>query len=1040
MPVTGLRGRQILDGDVLRNDLNITTSGSAVIRRIIANTNISISSTGVDTGTGDVTITATGLLPLSGGTLTGTLLFGNATSPNTHTIQFGDNSGWVLRMMTNVSGTPTQRFSFTDGGTFSAVGQIISTRTNSTVEGQGQIYLGGVTGNRIDWRAEGVAAPSTTTRSVGTKLVLYPSVSATLVDYALGIDSDTMWFSVASTSGTFRWYGGTTINMKLEGANLKLLGNYWSNGVEVLGSDGTSNYLQTGATLYFNTGTTNQIKLSNTGNLTIGSLGTSLSRLSLYTVAGGQAVDGLSITTFNTPVGVAHTTRLYTDTAATTGFGRSIIYAASSNISNTLGQLDVLIENGGAFISRLGSATTGTFSFGVYSIAGVETIRLDTNGTTFFNGGNLSVGTSNSPSKIYVFNTNLTQPTILGASQSTLGSLQDSTLFQLTNLYNSGANGHNLIFTSTAATGQWEYNITQTYGGQFTIGVAAAGAITRQFYVYGGGQIRLANYTTTTSFTGTAVGVLAFTSDGSIITIATPGGGSGLTGTGNINYISKFTSGTSLGNSLLFDNGTDIGIGTATPTTTTNYTTLHINGASGGIVRFSYAGNNTGYIYGSSAETAINAPAQINFYVANVQIANAQTAQFNTYETFYARKLGAQIQIAGAVGTLSGIFQGGSNLLSIADWATALNGIQLDVGNGVMYTRSSLANGGYIAFQRSGTTVYGYVGNSAQLGASGYNTNTELALRSEGGINFLTTSGNPLARMQSTGQLRLPLYTTTTSFTGTAVGVLAFTSDGSIITIATPGGGGSSQWTTSGVNIYYTAGGVSIGTTTTSDILHLGKAVGNDTFIRFDQLTRTTWRLGQSATTDPFRLINASAAATRLEVLASGQLILNSYTSASTYNGTDAVGGLYFDTSGNIISGVPPIYRITFVSAGNFTLTNMASALQFYNNQTGYITRADLSGYKRVRLHVMKGGTSGASSSKIIIRYRTTFSTTTTDYIDIGTTEVSVPINVTNAYQTTSWINLATLAKGDVFIALMQSGGDGSADPVLGNIYAEFDF
>ena len=44
MPVTGLRGRQILDGDVLRNDLNITTSGSAVIRRIIANTNISISS------------------------------------------------------------------------------------------------------------------------------------------------------------------------------------------------------------------------------------------------------------------------------------------------------------------------------------------------------------------------------------------------------------------------------------------------------------------------------------------------------------------------------------------------------------------------------------------------------------------------------------------------------------------------------------------------------------------------------------------------------------------------------------------------------------------------------------------------------------------------------------------------------------------------------------------------------------------------------------------------------------------------------------
>ena len=60
MPVTGLRGRQILDGDVVRADFNITTEGSAVIRRIIAGTNISITSTGVDSGTGDVTISATG--------------------------------------------------------------------------------------------------------------------------------------------------------------------------------------------------------------------------------------------------------------------------------------------------------------------------------------------------------------------------------------------------------------------------------------------------------------------------------------------------------------------------------------------------------------------------------------------------------------------------------------------------------------------------------------------------------------------------------------------------------------------------------------------------------------------------------------------------------------------------------------------------------------------------------------------------------------------------------------------------------------------
>jgi len=60
MPVTGLRGRQVLDGDITRSDINTSTAGSALIARIIAGTNISITSTGADSGTGDVTISATG--------------------------------------------------------------------------------------------------------------------------------------------------------------------------------------------------------------------------------------------------------------------------------------------------------------------------------------------------------------------------------------------------------------------------------------------------------------------------------------------------------------------------------------------------------------------------------------------------------------------------------------------------------------------------------------------------------------------------------------------------------------------------------------------------------------------------------------------------------------------------------------------------------------------------------------------------------------------------------------------------------------------
>lgn len=58
MPITNIRGRQILDGDVSRVDLNSTTSSSAVIRKLLptSDASITLSSTGADVGTGDVTL------------------------------------------------------------------------------------------------------------------------------------------------------------------------------------------------------------------------------------------------------------------------------------------------------------------------------------------------------------------------------------------------------------------------------------------------------------------------------------------------------------------------------------------------------------------------------------------------------------------------------------------------------------------------------------------------------------------------------------------------------------------------------------------------------------------------------------------------------------------------------------------------------------------------------------------------------------------------------------------------------------------------
>jgi hypothetical protein len=97
--------------------------------------------------------------------------------------------------------------------------QIVSTRANSTTTGDGQIYLNGATGNRIEFGTNGVAAPAFTTRSVGTKVLLYPAISASNVDYALGIDSQRFWLSVPGnvSSDIFSFYGGTTEVLRLTG-------------------------------------------------------------------------------------------------------------------------------------------------------------------------------------------------------------------------------------------------------------------------------------------------------------------------------------------------------------------------------------------------------------------------------------------------------------------------------------------------------------------------------------------------------------------------------------------------------------------------------------------------------------------------------------------------------------------------------------------------------------------------------------------------------------------------------------------------------
>jgi Chaperone of endosialidase len=84
--------------------------------------------------------------------------------------------------------------------------------------GQGAfITVRGTSQNAISFAPVGFAPPSTTTRSVGTKVVLWDGLTATATDYALGIDNQVLWSSVPNNACAFRWYAGTANIMSLGG-------------------------------------------------------------------------------------------------------------------------------------------------------------------------------------------------------------------------------------------------------------------------------------------------------------------------------------------------------------------------------------------------------------------------------------------------------------------------------------------------------------------------------------------------------------------------------------------------------------------------------------------------------------------------------------------------------------------------------------------------------------------------------------------------------------------------------------------------------
>ena len=93
-----------------------------------------------------------------------------------------------------------------------------------------------------------------------------------------------------------------------------------------------------------------------------------------------------------------------------------------------------------------------------------------------------------------------------------------------------------------------------------------------------------------------------------------------VSGSGTTSYVPKFTGASTIGNSLIFDNGTNVGIGTTSPFAIAD-TNLSVNGTTSSAIQLGFNGTRYGQFYTDSGEIRLSAVANLplTFYSNNLE-------------------------------------------------------------------------------------------------------------------------------------------------------------------------------------------------------------------------------------------------------------------------------------------------------------------------------------------------------------------------------------------------------------------------------------